>query len=148
MINNILMQSLIGNKMKTFCFRKFGSLPKIKLTGGKIRIHPKSVLSNFRRFDTNIMVYYRRLFSNADYVHDGTIVYPLPIIFFGDHFAHGEKKGRSIISISKVLKFKCTNSTAQCIEGLRDRFNGFLEHKIAHPGPVIWQNNDTTQLLL
>lgn len=115
----------------------------------KLAIHPKSVLSNEKYFRSNILVYYRKVKSTSDYIHDASLIHPLPVIFFGDHFTQVEENGHNMIVINKnKLKFQCTESTGNIIKDLRDRFEWFLEHKISHPGPVLWSSeNDEIRIL-
>ncbi|XP_044272686.1 ATP-dependent DNA/RNA helicase DHX36 [Tribolium madens] len=113
----------------------------------RLKLHPKSILSSCKYFDTNILVYYRKMKSKSDFIHDASLIHPLPVIFFGDKFNQICEDGRIMISINQNLRFKCTESTASIIKDLRDRFNWFLEYKISHPGPVIWGGDDETKIL-
>lgn len=84
--------------------------------------------------------------STAIFVHDATVIHPLPLVFFGDHYSYQEtQNGHKVLSISDRIRFKCTESTALTIKELRDRLNWFLEYKISHPGVVDW-NSDTEEV--
>ncbi|KAJ3647260.1 hypothetical protein Zmor_024787 [Zophobas morio] len=124
-----------------------GKKPVWTPTMQKLNIHPKSILAECRYFDTNILVYYRKVYSNSDYIHDCSLIHPLPVIFFGDNFQGMYEEGRHMITINENLKFVCTESTTSIIKELRDRFNWFLEYKISHPGPVIWGKENETRVL-
>lgn len=113
----------------------------------KLSFHPKSVLYECKYFETNILVYYRKVKSHSDNIHDASLIHPLPVIFFGDRYSQSNEDNYYMISINQNLKFKCTESTALIIKELRDRFNWFLEYKISHPGPIIWGRDDETKLL-
>ncbi|EFA08093.1 Dosage compensation regulator-like Protein [Tribolium castaneum] len=113
----------------------------------RLKLHPKSILAECKYFDTNILVYYKKMKSKVDFIYDASLIHPLPVIFFGDRFNQICEDGRSFISINQNLRFKCSESTASIIKELRDRFNWFLEYKISHPGPVVWGGDDETQIL-
>jgi ATP-dependent RNA helicase DHX36 len=113
----------------------------------KLQLHPKSVLAECKYFDSNILVYYRKIYSNSYFIHDASLIHALPVVFFGDKFHRFYEGDNNMISINQNLKFKCTESTALIIKELRDRFNWFLEYKISHPGPIIWGKNDETKVL-
>ncbi|CAH1116350.1 unnamed protein product [Phaedon cochleariae] len=106
----------------------------------RYKFHPGSVLSGYNTcvFESPLIVYYKKLKSSSDFIHDATMVHPLPIIFFGDQFSHKLTPDGHCISISKFLTFKTTEGTYRVIKELRDRMNWFLEHKITHPGFVNW----------
>ncbi|CAH0564481.1 unnamed protein product [Brassicogethes aeneus] len=108
----------------------------------KLEFHPKSVLSRERDFESPLFVYYLRMKSSSDFIHDGTMVYPLPLVFFGDQFdASKQVNNGKVITINNALSFRCGNSTAAIIGDLRDKLNWFLEHKICHPGFIDWRKN-------
>ncbi|RZC33979.1 ATP-dependent RNA helicase DHX36, partial [Asbolus verrucosus] len=113
----------------------------------RLNIHPKSILSECKYFDLNMLVYYKKVYSSSDFIHDVTLIHPLPVIFFGDNYSEVCEEGHNMITINETLKFKCTESTAKIIKELRDRFNWFLEYKISHPGPIIWGKDDETKVL-
>lgn len=114
--------------------------------GDKVDIHPKSILSSCTRFESHLLVYYLKMRSTSIFVHDATIVHPLPLVFFGDHYNYQEtESGHKVISISDRIRFKCSENTAMTIKDLRDRLNWFLEYKISHPGVVDW-NSDSGEV--
>lgn len=86
--------------------------------------------------------------STAIFVHDATMVHPLPLAFFGDHCSYQETDGgHKVLSISDCIRFKCSEGTALTIKELRDRLNWFLEYKISHPGVVDWKVDSEVTVL-
>lgn len=107
--------------------------------GARVEIHPKSILNSCASFESPLLVYYLKIRSSSVFVHDATVVHPLPLVFFGDHCNYQEfDGGRKVICVSDRIRFKCSESTALTIKELRDRMNWFLEYKISHPGVVDW----------
>nr|CAI5848255.1 unnamed protein product [Callosobruchus analis] len=124
---------------------KHGRLKCLKSMDYKYRynFHKKSVLASENFFESPLIVYYTKVKSVQDYIHDATMVTPLPIIFFGDQY----DLKNNIISISGCLKFKAEVDTADIIRELRNRMNWFLEYKVTHPGFVDW-GNETEEIKL
>lgn len=56
------------------------------LSHERMKLHPKSVLAQTTSFPSPLIVYYVILKSCNILVHDATLVFPLPIVFFGDQF--------------------------------------------------------------
>lgn len=109
--------------------------------GTRVEIHPKSVLSSCPRFESPLLVYFLKVRSTSLFVHDATMIHPLPLVFFGDHCDYHEAGGDRVVSISDRISFKCSESTFFTIKELRDRLNWFLEYKISHPGVVDWKSS-------
>ncbi|KAG5876732.1 hypothetical protein JTB14_000310 [Gonioctena quinquepunctata] len=127
-------------------FKSFSSMDDITK---RFKFHPKSVLSKAKTFPSPLVVYYRRLKSSSDFIHDATMVHPLPIIFFGDKFDYTRENESDIISINESLTFKAEGeNTVSIIREMRDRLNWFLEHKITHPGSVDWNERSNEINLL
>ncbi|XP_066139609.1 ATP-dependent DNA/RNA helicase DHX36-like isoform X2 [Euwallacea fornicatus] len=111
----------------------------------RMEFHPKSVLQQTRSFPSPLIAYHLRLKSSKIYVHDGTVVFPLSLVFFGDQFKiHNEENGQNGfngVSVNENMKFLCSQSTSFAVQKLRDRLTQILEWKIAHPGPVDWSQD-------
>ncbi|KAL1494169.1 hypothetical protein ABEB36_009813 [Hypothenemus hampei] len=121
-------------------------VPKLRsVSHEKMEFHPKSVLSKEKSFSSPLIVYHTRIKSSSLYIHDGTIVFPLSLVFFGDQFRIHEKTSNdrfSGVSINGTMRFVCTQSTASAIQNLRDRLNQILEWKVSHPGQVSWAEDN------
>lgn len=93
-------------------------------------------------FESSLLVYFLKVHSTSVFVHDATVIHPLPLVFFGDHYNYQKvEDGHNVISISDRIVFRCSESTALTIKELRDRMNWFLEYKISHPGLVDWSTD-------
>uniref|UniRef100_A0A1Y1N3Q9 RNA helicase n=1 Tax=Photinus pyralis TaxID=7054 RepID=A0A1Y1N3Q9_PHOPY len=117
------------------------------LEGQKVDWHLKSVLAKEIYFPSRLFVYYLKLQSSKRFIHDATIVYPLPIIFFGDKYSY-DQENTTLNLAGEKLKFKCSEETNTTIKQLRDRLNMFLEYKISNPGVIkwSWENNEISVL--
>ncbi|XP_022916424.2 ATP-dependent DNA/RNA helicase DHX36-like [Onthophagus taurus] len=113
------------------------------LTHQKLELHPKSILSKERSFDSPLLVYYHRLKSSSDFIYDATIAQPLPCIFFGDRLSKCLENGVNTIVVAEKLKFKCSETTMEIILELRNCLSLFLERKISNPGFVDWNKENT-----
>ncbi|KAF5293768.1 hypothetical protein FQA39_LY03253 [Lamprigera yunnana] len=66
------------------------------IKGMRVRWHPKSILPEKHYFPSPLFVYYLRLQSTCNFVHDTTIVHPFLLIFFGDKYFYDKTMERSI----------------------------------------------------
>ncbi|CAG9773153.1 unnamed protein product [Ceutorhynchus assimilis] len=64
--------------------RKYTSMKSI--TNETMKFHMKSVLCQMPSYPSNLLVYHNRIKTASLCVHDATIIFPLPIVFFGDQF--------------------------------------------------------------
>ncbi|KAF5288763.1 hypothetical protein FQA39_LY15254 [Lamprigera yunnana] len=117
------------------------------LEGIRVHWHPKSILHKELYFPSPLFVYYLRLKSTSNYVHDATIVHPLPLIFFGDKYCYDHESG-TIDLADKQLRFKCSENTSNVIKCLRKKLNWYLEYKISHPGVVDWNTEGDEIMIL
>ncbi|GJQ80024.1 hypothetical protein Trydic_g5004 [Trypoxylus dichotomus] len=104
----------------------------------RVTLHKKSVLAREPLYESPFFVYYVRLRSSCDFIHDATMVHPLPLIFFGDRYAQRMDRGLCSISVDHYLTFRCSQSTMFLISNLKQQMNWFLEYKISNPGLVDW----------
>lgn len=132
---NVIYNSSRISKRATYC--KFYTLDK-KL----VDIHPKSVIMRNDHFESPFLVYYKKMRSTSDFVHDASVVYTLPLIFFGDRFKVVWENDVPYMSINDSLKFKTNEPTLAIIKELRRRLNVFLERKACQPVPVDWDNEE------
>ncbi|XP_023310830.1 ATP-dependent RNA helicase DHX36 [Anoplophora glabripennis] len=123
---------------------------KIQVMGNRrtSKLHMKSVLSDVKYYDYPLLVYWEKIKTTSDFIHDASLVHPLPVILFGDRFRHIIKNGENVITIGDDLLFKAQESTVNVIEELRRKLNWFLGYKISHPGVVNWNgDNDEIRIL-
>lgn len=125
-------------------------MPRIRVMGNRknSKLHLKSVLHGVKSYDSPLLVYWERIKSSSDFIHDASLVHPLPVIFFGDKFQHSVIDGENVICIGNELLFNAQESTAHVIQQLRTKLNWFLGYKISHPGVVNWnEDNDEIRIL-
>ncbi|XP_063227825.1 ATP-dependent DNA/RNA helicase DHX36-like isoform X2 [Bacillus rossius redtenbacheri] len=105
---------------------------------GKVQLHPKSITEKMEEFDSPFLLYHMKLKSTAIFLHDASVVNPLPLLFFGESLRSQMEDGAEVIAVSDAIRFRCPESTATLVKDVRDRLNGLLEHKVTHPGVVDW----------
>jgi ATP-dependent RNA helicase DHX36 len=156
-------------------FLTYRSVVRIKKTGqvsvklttpedGKVSIHPRSINERETAFESPFLMYHLKLKSTSIFLHDTTMVYPLPLIFFGQGVHVCIEDGLETIAVDKAIRFKCQESTANLVkvsrihqsknvrksgcravnfmsylfQELRTRLDQLLEYKISHPGTINW----------
>ncbi|XP_050513088.1 ATP-dependent DNA/RNA helicase DHX36-like isoform X1 [Diabrotica virgifera virgifera] len=106
----------------------------------RYEFHLKSILTVNQPFPSPLIVYYSKLKTSKEYIHDATMIYPLPLIFFGDQYKALTESNNFFITVSNYLRFSSNVFTYQLITELRNKMNWFLEYKITSPGVVDWTN--------
>ncbi|KAF5296429.1 hypothetical protein FQR65_LT01416 [Abscondita terminalis] len=117
------------------------------IDGFKVKWHPKSVLSRESHYPSHLFVYYLKLKSSSNFIHDATIIYPLPLVFFGDKYEF-DSMTSTIDLAQRQLRFKSSESTSAIVKKIRDRLNWFLEYKISNPGVVDWTSGNEEIVIL
>lgn len=72
--------------------------------GEKMNMHPKSVLMHTECFPSPLVMYHIRQKSTSLYIHDGTVVFPLSLVFFGDQFRYKFIKPFFLSAIEEFLE--------------------------------------------
>lgn len=91
----------------------------IKLTtpeDGRVCIHPRSINEKETEFESPFLLYHLKLKSTSIYLHDTTMVYPLPLLFFGQGVDVCIKDGLEMIAVDSSIRFKCQESTANLVK--------------------------------
>lgn len=101
-------------------------------------LHMKSTLEPIKFFPSPLVVFYLKMKTTKEYIYDATMVYPLPLIFFGDQYSSTNINNTFCITVGEHLRFASDRITQELITDLRYRLNRFLEYKITHPGVVDW----------
>uniref|UniRef100_A0A1B6EDU7 RNA helicase n=1 Tax=Clastoptera arizonana TaxID=38151 RepID=A0A1B6EDU7_9HEMI len=115
---------------------------------GKVQLHLKSINYDEHDFESRFLMYHLKLKSFAVCLHDTTMVFPLPLLFFGHKFEISRLNEMVVITVSKDIQFTCLESTALLIKELRQRLDLLLEHKICHPGVINWSPDSDEGILL
>ncbi|KAF4518531.1 hypothetical protein B566_EDAN004275 [Ephemera danica] len=83
--NRSLVKAIVCSGLKVKTNKKTGRthIRLITPQDGRVEIHPKSVNAKQSEFESPYLLYHLKLRSSAIYLHDTTMVYPLPLLFFG-----------------------------------------------------------------
>ncbi|KAG1687695.1 ATP-dependent RNA helicase DHX36 [Nymphon striatum] len=92
-------------------------LPKLKTKDEIVKLHPKSVNHLEPYFDSQLLVYYKKIKSTCDN-HD------------------------ELVTIDNWVSFKIQHSQALLMQDLRKNLDNFLEYKINNPGVTSWNSNE------
>jgi len=129
--------------------RKSGTVVKLRTPeDGNVCIHPRSINEKEPEFESPFLLYHLKLKSTSIYLHDTTMVYPLPLLFFGQGVDVCMEDGLETIAVDKSIRFKCQESTANLVKELRTRLDQLLEYKISHPGSLNWNCYSTEGAVL
>nr|CAD7589117.1 unnamed protein product [Timema genevievae] len=115
---------------------------------GRVELHPKSINEKMLDFESRFLLYHLKLKSTAIFLHDTTMVYPLPLLFFGEGVDYYEENGTEFIAVNNSIRFRCRKSTSSLVKDLRNRLDGLLEHKVTHPGVIDWSRTSEEGALL
>jgi ATP-dependent RNA helicase DHX36 len=84
---------------------------------GKVEIHPKSVNSIDNYYISPLLLYHTKLKTTSIYLHDTTMVYPFPVVFFAKSLKiTGEKTDHISFSLNSQVNFTCSARTANLIK--------------------------------
>ncbi|PSN56785.1 ATP-dependent RNA helicase DHX36 [Blattella germanica] len=108
---------------------------------GNVCIHPRSINDKQTEFESPFLLYHLKLKSSSIYLHDTTMVYPFPLLFFGKGINVCSEDGLKMIAVDKSIRFRCEETTAVLVKELRKRLDQLLEYKITHPGTINWNRN-------
>lgn len=62
-------------------------------------------------------MYHLKLKSSSIYIHDATMVYPMPLLFFGERLDIIEEgKGLHSIRVDDMIKFSCFKKTGLLVK--------------------------------
>ncbi|KAK3911803.1 ATP-dependent DNA/RNA helicase DHX36 [Frankliniella fusca] len=107
---------------------------------GRVVLHPKSVNDKESHFPSPFFVYHMKLKSANITLHDSTMVYPLPILFFGESLRFFVEEGVEKIAVGKYFQMRCKRSIASIVMDLREHMNRLLEYRASHPDVIPWEN--------
>lgn len=134
---------------------------------GRVVMHPKSVNDKEMYFPSPFFVYHLKLKSASITLHDTTMVYPLPLLFFGESLRFYIEGGKEKVAIGKHLHVRCKESIASIVmvsfdgqsllclltpeilfffhrnfflQDLRERMDRLLEYRASHPDIIPWEN--------
>ncbi|KAF7262750.1 hypothetical protein GWI33_004148 [Rhynchophorus ferrugineus] len=144
LVKAVICSGLYPN-VAIICTNKAGKPIKLRsVTHEIMEFHPKSILHRLECVSSPLVMYHHRLRSSKLFIHEGTIVYPLPLVFFGDNFEIMNTDFTGV-SINGTMRFLSSESTASIVSKLRYRLSEILEYKVSNPGYIDW-TKDTTEL--
>ncbi|XP_030383048.1 ATP-dependent DNA/RNA helicase DHX36 [Scaptodrosophila lebanonensis] len=114
--------------------------------GRRVQFHPSSVNNGESSFDSDYFVYFQRRQSEALYLLDATMVFPMALLIFGDGVEAGVTQNKHYLCVAKTYYFKCTPETAAVVLELRKHLAGLLLRKALYPAPIE-QNGHEEQLI-
>lgn len=96
-----------------------------------MELHPKSFVEKVRDFESPFLVYHLKLKSSCIYIHDATMVYPMPLLFFGERLDIIEEgKGLYSIRVDDMIKFSCFKKTGLLVKVIFKKFSHDLSVKL------------------
>jgi len=108
--------------------------------GVRVKIHPSSINSKERNFDSKFLVFFNKQKSSDVFLLDTTMVYPISLLIFGDKITikqdlENEKKW--LISLAdNAFQFESNKNTAKIILKLRNRFEVLLRDLALNPTAI------------
>ncbi|XP_059476225.1 ATP-dependent DNA/RNA helicase DHX36 [Neocloeon triangulifer] len=115
-------------------------------TDRRVCLHPKSVNNFPSEFESPLFVYHLKLKSATVYLHDSTMVYPLPLLFFGSRLRQQPETTQNSTELAMdQFEFQCSEGTAKLLMELRKRLDSLLEFKITHPHIIEWRNSQSAE---
>ncbi|CAB3376910.1 Hypothetical predicted protein [Cloeon dipterum] len=108
-------------------------------TERRVALHPKSVNNFPETFESVLFVYHLKLKSAMVYLHDTSMVFPMPLLFFGSSLRQLRQE-QTLVTMDQ-FEFRCSQQTADLIMELRRRLDSLLEYKITHPHTTDWNSN-------
>lgn len=108
-----------------FSFRKINkrSIRLKTIDHPKVALHPKSFCEKLNKFESPFLVYYLKLKSTSIYLHDATMVHPMPLLFFGERLDIIEEgKGLHSIRVDDMIKFNCFKRTGLLVKVKQNNF--------------------------
>jgi ATP-dependent RNA helicase DHX36 len=84
-------------------------------TDFKVSLHPKSVNNFPSEFESPLFTYHLKMKSATVYLHDTTMVYPMPLLFFGSKLRSlADPEHESVLTMDQ-FEFRCAGDTASLL---------------------------------
>ncbi|XP_034231091.1 ATP-dependent DNA/RNA helicase DHX36-like [Thrips palmi] len=144
LVRAIICAGLYPNVAYLHKCRRIGSGRNVKKMttpqDGRVVMHPKCVNDKETYFPSPFFVYHLKLKSASITLHDTTMVYPLPLLFFGEKIRYYQENGKEKVAVGKHLHFRCKHSIASIVLELREHMNRLLEYRASHPAVIPWED--------
>lgn len=83
---------------------------------GKVNLHIRSINYGEDTFESKYLMYHQKMKSTSVFLHDTTMVYAFPLLFFGHKLDVWGTRGTVVIQVSDHIKFRCEHSVANLIK--------------------------------
>ncbi len=100
--------------MKDECFYRFPKLYTKK--DGRVKFHPKSINSEETFFTNKFMIYYQKMKSSSIFIHDATMIPPLPLLFFGGKISVEKDDTQETIAVDDWIVFQAPEKIARLVK--------------------------------
>lgn len=83
---------------------------------GVVYLHVRSINFDEMEFESRFLVYHMKMKTRQLNLYDTTMVFALPMIFFGHNFELFTENGNVVIELSPKIRFTCSASTALLVK--------------------------------
>ena len=83
---------------------------------GRVKFHPKSVNSDENLFANKFMIYHQKMKSSAVFIHDSTMIPPLPLLFFGGEITVQRDDTQETIAVDEWIVFQALEKIARLVK--------------------------------
>lgn len=83
---------------------------------GVVYLHVRSINADEMEFESRFLVYHMKMKTRQLNLYDTTMVFALPMIFFGHNFELFTENGNVVIELSPKIRFTCSASTALLVK--------------------------------
>ncbi len=81
-----------------------------------MNFHPKSVNSDETFFTSKFLIYHTKVKSSQVYLHDSSMILPLPLLFFGGDISVQVDEGQETIAVDKWIIFQAPTRIAELVK--------------------------------
>lgn len=92
------------------------SNPKLSTKNSKVKFHPKSVNTDETFFESKYMIYHTMVKSSAVFLHDTSLIPPLPLLFFGGDIAVRKDGDQDTIAVDDWIVFQASHHIAVLVK--------------------------------
>ncbi|KAL0275312.1 UNVERIFIED_CONTAM: hypothetical protein PYX00_003200 [Menopon gallinae] len=113
-----------------------------------VLFHMRSYCSRINEFESLYFVYHQIMKTSSVFLHDATMMQPMPLIFFGEALDSSKKKDQYYVKVNEIIKFATNKETIDVVQELKSRLDWILESTISKPEPFDWHTNDEKTKIL
>lgn len=98
-------------------------------SSGTVQFHPKSVNCDLTNCEKKLFVYFLKVKSSQNFLHDSSIVNFLPVVLFGHIVEVCGFYNCETVCIDQWLHLKCPLNTAELVKAVGEKVRAFLHWK-------------------